>query len=793
MSLVSTTIANLVNGVSQQPYALRLASQCELQENCDASVVDGLRPRNGTRHRAKILNEPLTGAFTHMINRDQDEQYRVIIADGDIRVFDLDGDEKTVNYTGDAQDYLDSDTPALDFVALTVADYTYVLNKTVEVAQDASDVVPVRPYEAIVWVRTSAAKAKYTLTVDGFTATYTTGDASVPADQETDNIAEQLKTALATAMGGSASLYSVTRQGSTLLIKRVNNADYSIAVTDSMGDQAVNLIKGKTQRFSNLPARAFDDFKCSVEGEGTSFNTSYWVEFVADANNQYGGVWKEGAKPGEARALDATTMPHGLVRESDGTFTFKALTWTKREVGDLETNPFPSFVGKTLNDIFFNRNRFGVLADENMVMTRSGEFFNFFKESAIQVLDTDPVDVGVSHTKVSILRHAVPFNETLLLFSDQTQFILSKISEVLSPKTVALDQTTEYECSLKCKPVGSGSNIYFVQNRNDWSAVREFTVDADTQTKDAQDITAHVPKYVPSGITKLAASNTENIMVALSQDTPNKLFIYQYYLSGGEKLQSAWHAWTFPSTDTILNVDFIESNLHLIISRPDGVYLEVMPVQPGYVEDGESFSVHLDRLVDETQVEDLDYDADEDETTFTLPYTPQEGEEYVLVAWEGNDGFKLGRKVRFTQDGEDIIVTSPGNLEHFRFGRKITSRYVFSQLMVKEEAPGGGQVTVSEGRVNVRRMSLSHGASGYFKIIVTPSGRDPYTYVFTGRKVGSGASLLGDVALQSGAFRFPVMSRNTEVTIELTSEEFLPYAMLSADWEGLYVIRSRRL
>ena len=52
MTLVSTTIPNLINGVSQQPYALRLSSQAERQVNGYSSVVEGLRsvpPRGSSR------------------------------------------------------------------------------------------------------------------------------------------------------------------------------------------------------------------------------------------------------------------------------------------------------------------------------------------------------------------------------------------------------------------------------------------------------------------------------------------------------------------------------------------------------------------------------------------------------------------------------------------------------------------------------------------------------------------------------------------------------------------------
>jgi hypothetical protein len=579
MSLISETIANLVNGVSQQPNALRLASQCELQENCSSSVVDGLCPRNGTVHSARISNTPSPSAFSHLINRDSSERYRVIITGGELKVYDLGGIPQTVTYGAGSQAYISTSQPADDLVALTVADYTFILNKK-KVVQHSTETIPTRPIEALVWVRQASVDSTYTITIDGHTATRTTGDAqNLPETVATDNIAANLYTSFVPMLGASGVSYSYTNAGSLLYFSRTNGAlDFSISVTDSVGDQATVLIKGITQRFTNLPARGYPGFKTEVQGEGSSFNTSYWVEFISEGSNPYGGVWKESTKPGEFCALDASTMPQVLVRNADGTFTLKAADWDKRTVGDVtKTNPFPSFVGRTINDVFFHNNRLGFLSDESMILSRSGLFFNFFRESVIQLLDTDPIDIAASHTKVSILNHAVPFNESLLMFSDQTQFILGHNNTILTPRTASLDQTTEYSCSTKVKPIGAGNNVYFVQERGPTAPCvsSRSTLHAD------QGRTGHhlaCPEVHPEGVFKLTSSNTESIMVALSHDAPNKLFVYQYYIVDDTKLQSAWHTWTFGANDTVLNADFIGSDLHLVISRPDGVYLEVLTV-----------------------------------------------------------------------------------------------------------------------------------------------------------------------------------------------------------------------
>ena len=87
MALISSSIPNMVNGVSQQPFTLRLASQAELQENGLSTTSQGLRKRPPTKHIKKMLSGSVSNAFLHTINRDAVERYVVIITDGDLKVF----------------------------------------------------------------------------------------------------------------------------------------------------------------------------------------------------------------------------------------------------------------------------------------------------------------------------------------------------------------------------------------------------------------------------------------------------------------------------------------------------------------------------------------------------------------------------------------------------------------------------------------------------------------------------------------------------------------------------------
>jgi len=68
MTFISSTVPNLINGISQQPSAFKLATQAEAQLNGVSSVVHGLLKRPPTVHRAVLAQSITTNSFTHVLD-----------------------------------------------------------------------------------------------------------------------------------------------------------------------------------------------------------------------------------------------------------------------------------------------------------------------------------------------------------------------------------------------------------------------------------------------------------------------------------------------------------------------------------------------------------------------------------------------------------------------------------------------------------------------------------------------------------------------------------------------------
>ncbi|MAI39625.1 hypothetical protein [Alteromonas sp.] len=778
MALISQAVPNLINGVSQQPPSLRLNTQAELQENGLSSVVNGLSKRPSTQHVANLGSiTNLDKAFIHTIRRDENEFYSMVIdTAGTIRVYDKVGTARTV--TNNASNYLTGLTnPSEELAAVSIADTTFIVNKTTVVGKDTTT-SPVRNPEALVFVkqadysstyRLKLTKGSSTSTIEFATKSSTQSSTGLTQNAErgasTDLIAENLGTFSATAVnvnyydnivnGSAVTGLTVDVIGSVVHIYSNDSTDFTIEVGDSHGGDHLLLFKGSTGNFKKLPAEAPEDFVIEVAGDNQKAQDDYYVKFN-------GGVWKETVEPNILTELDASTMPHKLQKDSSANFTFEEQSYKERRIGSDVTNPFPSFVDYTIADIFFHRNRLGILADENVIFSRAGEFvdFDFFRKSALTIVDSDPIDVSVSSNKVSILKHAVPFNEALLLFSDLTQFKVTG-SPVLSPETINVSNTTEFEASLRAKPAQSGKYVYFASKRGAWSGMWEYFVDSDTDTNDASEITSHVPEYIDGEITSIQASSNEDMLIVKSSNDPQSVYVYRYYWQGREKLQASWSKWVF--SGDVIGFSFNLADIYLLIKRGNNLFLERINLSVDeastYTDGG--FSVHLDRRVI-LQTGGLT----------AVPYTDSNT---IYVTEDGGTLPVSGVAAKLAA-GEVVFAGIP-----------FTFKYQFSEPVAKIN-----NTPVTRADLRIRNWSVSYNDTGFFSIKTTPARRTTYSRTFTGRIIGGAANLLNKAAIDSGSYEFGVVG-NSDTKVVIESDSHLPCAFQSAEWEGFYVLRSRRM
>ena len=881
MPLISSSIPNLINGVSQQPAALRLASQCEQMVNCMPSPVEGLKKRPPAQHLAKLFAGSAGAGrqFTTIVDRDGTIQYLVLILDNDIKVFGLDGSVKTVA-TPDGTSYLNiTGEPSAVFRVASVADYTFIVNRE-KTAAMAATTSPTWGTKSMVFIKSAEYATTYSITVNATTVTYktlppggrrlsasysratntvtvtatahglftgdqvdmsfssgagtagtytitvtgadtfiytdtvggtTSGNCTVvyqPSySPSTVEIAVALRDSLATALGAG---FTIVASDYVVRITKVDGTDYTLGSADTKTGTATVPIKGTIDTISDLPIKAEHGFIVKITGYAASGADDYYVKFVANAGSGFGhGVWQEAVGTGIQYLFDAATMPHVLVRENDGTFTFKKFTWSGLVAGDAITAKEPSFIGSKIQNVNLFRNRLVLLADENVITSAADSYDRFWPESVQTVVDSDPIDLSAGTQRINLLTSSLAFADVLLLFSRFGQFRLSggsSVAAALTPRTATVTQLTAFEMSDTVDPVIVGRTMYFPVPRGEYGGMREFFLpDASGPVPTSEEVTAAVPRLLPANMSNLVATAAEEAVYAVSKDQPRRIYLYKFLFQGDNKLQSAWSYWETNAGKSVLGVDLVDSDLYAVIQYSDGVYLERIVTHPETVDTGTTVEMLLDRKATEascsvalTTPSGLDT-----QSTITLPYPINTSLSNMAAVGRFFAGNTLahGQSLQILSStaaggaGGNGTLTVSGDLTAAKFfvGELYDMLYEFSTQYLKEQPPGGGMAVISGPKLQLRTWTMLFDKSSSFSIKITPRGRDTMTYPYTGFEIGDQEISLGELAVRTSKFRVPVMAQNIEAKIEVVSSSPLPCRLQSAEWEGFYHTRAARL
>ena len=225
----------------------------------------------------------------------------------------------------------------------------------------------------------------------------------------------------------------------------------------------------------------------------------------------------------------------------------KAPLWEDALVGDDVTNPEPSFIGKPINNMLFFRNRLALLSEENIILSRPGDFFNFFATSAIQFIPSDPIDVSASSTYPATLYDGIQVNAGLILFTKNQQFMLTTDSDILSVQTVKINSIATYNFNSDTNPISLGTTIGFLDNANKHSRFFEMASALREGEPEVIEQSAVVSKLFDNDL-KLISNSRENSVIFFSEADSNTLYGYKYFDQINQRKLASWFKWTVEGT-----------------------------------------------------------------------------------------------------------------------------------------------------------------------------------------------------------------------------------------------------
>lgn len=516
---------------------------------------------------------------------------------------------------------------------------------------------------------------------------------------------------------------------------------------------------------------------------------------VTITKNIYGsGVWEETIAPGIKYEFDPLTLPHQLVRESDGSFTYGPVEWQDRLVGDETTNPDPSFVGQTISNIFFYRNRLGFLSNEAVILSRAGDYFNFWATTALTVTDDDPIDVTASSIRPVNLRYVRPTSVGLVLFSDTEQFILTTDADIFSPQTIKLNELSSYECDPSVEAVGLGLSLGFISKTPLYTRFYELGNIGKDNPPSVFEQTQIVPELIPETIDSMIASPALSLV---SMATTGSKTVYQYkFFQGREQRASAWYKWDL--TGTVLDQFFDNNIYYATIKSGTNVYVQSFDLTQASEEGfltlptGEKTDVCLDLWsVNPYRT----YNSSADTTRIFLPYDEVSGGTLSVVVLGGYIGDDTG--VGSASVGAVLYPTVQGTTGAYYVdidgdyrGRDLIIGYIYTmevelpQFFVTQ-SDNQTAVTDFTSDLIIHRIKVSTGLSGPVKYQVTITGRPEWSntieavapYDYTLNNVNMAADAVHNV---------PIYQRNENLNLKIIGDSPFPVSLLSLNWEGKY-------
>jgi len=675
---------------------------------------------------------------------------------------------------------------AADIELLTLNDYTFVLNKAKTVALKTATSAA-KPHEAFVVIKV-VGTGHYRIFLDGVER----GTHNAGAGGDLDSIINDLVADInGQTFGGKT--YTAVKVGPGIYIS--STAAFTISVSGAVSDTAMFVFQESTPTVADLPIQCKDGYVVRVVNSIDVDVDDMYVKFVADSGATYGtGVWEETIAPGIQYQFDELTLPHQLVRQADGSFTYGPVTWEDRLVGDLETNPNPSFVGQKINNLFFYRNRLGFLSNEAVVLSRAGDYFNFWVTTALTVTDDDPIDITASSVRPVNHRYVRPTSVGLVLFSDTEQFILTTDADILSPKTAKINELSSYECDASVEAVNLGTSLAFISKTPLFTRLYELIGISTDRPPEMSEQTKIVPELVPETVDSLIASPGLSLV---SLGTTGSSVVYQYkFLEQGQQRASAWYKWDL--TGNLLDQFFDANTYYATVTDGTNVFVQSYDLTQANEEGfltlptGEKTDICLDIWnINPYRT----YNSSAKTTRIFLPYDNISGKTFSVLVLGGYIGGS--NELSSESVGAVLYPTVQGTAGAYYVdvdgdyrGRDLIIGYVYTMTV---ELPKFF-VTQSEGQsatsdftsdLIIHRVKVSTGLSGPVKYDVSITGRPEWSNTI--EATAPNTYDLNSVNMSADAIHtIPIYQRNENLTFKIIGDTPFPLSLLSLNWEGKY-------
>lgn len=837
---LSGSYASIARGVSQQVSSQRLDGQHAEQNNLVSDPVIGLVRRRGSDYQAHITipfgANPNAGrylkSFRNFDFRKAGVQYTLMYP-----TIPSPTDQYMFCYNKETKQFLPIVTTsqlAANLIKNGINKVTQVGDLLIMAVRGtgttytlSEDLVASSPF-GILWVRNGNYQRTYRVTAtlnDGskLEASYTTPSASYPGSLDTsdipydspdyvklvndrvnaynsavtawmttaaaqvqpENIAQRLVDQIASWPGTLRSRFETNH------ISIQNSNIKSLAFSDGGDGSSVKSVWREVNRVEDLPYGAHDGKVVKVRPNNG--DDAYYMEADVTGGGFGKATWREATQVRTQPVfmfLMATVSAGTLVVAPEPTALNQATgmslpQFSARVAGDPTSAPAPSFLGKEVSYVGTFQDRLVVVSGSVINMSRTGDYFNFFRTSVLTVKDDDPVEVYALGADDDIIRHSVFFDRSLVLFGERQQYTIDG-RQPITPGATTIIQSSAHEDATDAAPVSRGELVFFAKRREDLTKINQIEIGDVQDTSRVTEVSLQLYDYIGGRPIQLMAVTNPDMLLVRSTKDYNSIVVFRYLDRGVERLLDSWSKWSYSSNlGPIIGMSSYEDQIVLfhVYVNPKTKAMYVLACSQSLltqVDDKPYIDcrVQSDKITMQPFGNDTNIAVAVDDTH---PRAYLQGEYNALSpTYTSGDAYHVGR-ARLKKDYPDLKNSQCHYGFPFDAYVELTSPYRRDQ----------NGVAVTTGRLTISRVDLSYRDTAGMKAEVTTERGTREVVDFNGRLLGSKSSEY-PYNLATSSIPVFVGRESREYRLTVKAQDWRPFTLTTVEWTGQYFYNARR-
>lgn len=294
-------------------------------------------------------------------------------------------------------------------------------------------------------------------------------------------------------------------------------------------------------------------------------------------------TWEETA--GEVSTPDAQLLY--LVVDNDVAFMSTDLVWintqTGREfptwqpsiAGDLLSNPSPEFFGEQITAMAVFQDRLLICRKDGYVAaSQPGDYFNFYRQSAVTVNATDPVTFFILGGDGDTTRHIISYDKNIILVGDLRQYILPGRTALVPGAGAGAFAAVTGMATIR--PAVVQESLFFAKHNNGYGSMHAMRPGRVAESPYVAEVSGEVNTLIATAPVEVVALSTPDMVMLRGAD--GKLYVADYFHVEGEQRYALYH-WDFPAAGSMVGISEFDGSLRVLFHRAGAFYLEKLEFQ----------------------------------------------------------------------------------------------------------------------------------------------------------------------------------------------------------------------